>query len=208
MLQIATPEGRVTGMVNPAPGSTGGIVMVGGAGGGLVGPAGIYPELAARLQADGITALRLEYRVPNDLDACVYDTLIGVAALGRLGVRRVVLLGWSFGGAVVIAAGAESAAVVGVATVASQTYGTGAVSRLAPRNLLLLHGTGDAVLPDRCSRDLYARAGEPKELILYPGDNHGIVAHRAEMLVVLETWTRGQLLEASDTPATRTGARA
>jgi dienelactone hydrolase len=165
--------------------------MVGGAGGGLIGPAGIYPELAARLQTADVMALRLEYRVPNDLDACVSDTLAGIAALECLDVTRAVLLGWSFGGAVVITAGAQSAAVVGVATVASQTYGTCAVSRLAPRRLLLLHGTGDAVLPDQCSRVLFARAHEPKALILYRGDNHGITEHRDAMLATLEAWTLG-----------------
>lgn len=59
------------------------------------------------------------------------------------------LVGWSFGGAVVITAGARSSNVVGVATVASQTYGTDSVSSLAPKSLLLLHGTGDTCLSDR-----------------------------------------------------------
>jgi len=36
------------------------------------------------------------------------------------------------------------------------------VSRLAPRSLLLVHGTADQVLPDWCSRYLYEEAGEPK----------------------------------------------
>jgi fermentation-respiration switch protein FrsA (DUF1100 family) len=63
---------------------------------------------------------------------------------------------------------------VGVATLSSQTYGAGAVGRLAPRPILLIHGEADEVLPDVCSRDLYRLAGEPKELILYPGCRHGL----------------------------------
>lgn len=187
-VELQTPEGTISGMLTRTLGATGALLMVGGAGGGTQGPAGVYTDLAERLADVGIASLRLDYRHPNDLDACVVDTLAGVAALQQLGIERVALLGWSFGGAVVITAGALSPAVVGVATVASQTYGTGAVSRLAPRSLLLLHGTGDTVLPDRCSRDLYGRAGEPKELVLYPNDNHGITMHRTEMLDALATW--------------------
>lgn len=176
--------------MHPADGARGAVVMVGGAGGGIHGPAGIYEELAARLRAEGATALRLEYRVPNYLDECVHDVLAAVAALGGpRGLDRAVLIGWSFGGAVVIGAGAESDVVVGLATVASQTYGTGAVRELSPKkSLLLLHGTADRVLPYQLSRDLYARAGEPKELVLYPGDGHGIEGHRSEMLEKLRGW--------------------
>jgi dienelactone hydrolase len=186
---ISTPRGTVGGVLHPAGGARDAVVMVGGAGGGIHGPAGVYEELAARLRAEGVTALRLEYRVPNCLDECVYDVLVAVAALGRRGVDRAALVGWSFGGAVVISAGAESEAVVGIATVASQTYGAGAVRELSPKkSLLLLHGTADRVLPARLSRDLYARAGEPKELVLYPRDGHGIEGHRSEMLEKLHGW--------------------
>lgn len=166
--------------------------MVGGAGGGIHGPAASYEELANRLQGDGVSALRLDYREPNYLQECVYDVLAGIDALGREGV---VLVGWSFGGAVVISAGAASDTVAGVATVASQTYGTQAVRELSPtKSLLLIHGTADEVLPSYLARDLYARAGEPKELVLYPGDGHGIERHRSEMLEKLHGWSREVLL--------------
>ncbi len=169
--------------------------MVGGAGGGTHGPAGVYEELAGRLQGEGATALRLGYREPNRLEECAYDALAAIEALRREGVDRAVLVGWSFGGAVVISAGASSDTVVGVATVASQTRGAGAVGELAPeKSLLLIHGTADEVLPYELSRYLYARAGEPKELVLYPGDGHGIQGHRSEMLEKLSEWSRDLLL--------------
>ena len=101
--------------MNPADGARGVMVMVGGAGGGIYGPAGTYEDLlAGRLQADGAATLRLRYREPNNLDECTYDTTIAAAdALGGQSVERVVLLGWSFGSAGVISAGAASDAVVG-----------------------------------------------------------------------------------------------
>jgi dienelactone hydrolase len=105
-LKIRTAEGTVRGILHPVEAARGAIVMVGGAGGGVNGPAGIYEELATRLQREGIAALRLDYRHPNDLDECVRDVLAAIDFLHHEGVDRVVLLGWSFGGAVVITAGA------------------------------------------------------------------------------------------------------
>ena len=197
---ISTPRGTVRGVLYPVEGTRAAMVMVGGAGGDTTGPAGIYDELATRLQADGAEALRLEYRTPNQLDECVYDLLAGIEALGQRGVERVVLVGWSFGGAVVISAGAESDNVVGVATVASQSYGAEAVGELSPeKSLLLIHGTADRVLPYELSERLYARAGEPKELVLYPDDGHGVERHRPEMLEKLHEWSRYLLLGVSET---------
>lgn len=109
-----------------------------------------------------------------------------------------ILVGWSFGGAVVISAGAASDLVVGVATVASQSYGADAVEELAPeKSLLLIHGTADRVLPYEIARNLYARAGEPKELVLYPDDNHGMQGHRSEMLEKLYQYSGSLLLDGS-----------
>ncbi|HSK79355.1 MAG TPA: alpha/beta hydrolase [Thermoanaerobaculia bacterium] len=165
------------------------VLWVGGAGGGLDGPAGgMYPRLAGKLVPEGIASLRLHYRRPNDLDACVLDTLLGVAYLGARGRPRVALAGHSFGGAVVITAGAESPEVVAVAALSSQTYGTGTVGVLSPRPLLLLHGSADEVLPDLCSRDLHRRAGQPKEIKLYPRCGHGLDECRDEVDRDLAGW--------------------
>ena len=199
MAEISMPRGTVRGVLYPVEGARAAMVMVGGAGGDTTGPAGIYDELATRLQTGGVEALRLEYRIPNQLDECVYDLLAGIEALGQRGVERVVLVGWSFGGAVVISAGANDA-VIGVATVASQTYGAEAVRELSPeKSLLLIHGTADRVLPYELSERLYAQAGEPKELVLYVDDGHGVERHRSEMLEKLHEWSRDLLLSGSET---------
>ena len=187
-------EPPLRGVLHAADGARAGIVMVGGAGGDITGPAAVYEPLAQRLRDDGVTGLRLGYRHPNQLVECIRDVLAGIDELRARDVECVALVGWSFGGAVVITAGAISDVVVGVATVASQTYGADAVAELAPKSLLLLHGTADTVLPDRCSRSLYARAGEPKELVLYPGDGHGLDGHAGEMLEKLYSWSRALLM--------------
>ena len=200
MAEISMPRGTVRGVLYPVEGARAAMVMVGGAGGDTTGPAGIYDELATRLLTGGAEYLRLEYRTPNQLDECVYDLLAGIEALGQRGGKRVVLVGWSFGGAVVISAGAANDAVVGVATVASQSYGAEAVGELSPeKSLLLIHGTADRMLPYELSERLYAQTGEPKELVLYQDDGHGVERHRSEMLEKLHEWSRDILLVGSET---------
>ena len=199
---IPTPRGATFGVLHAAEGARAALVMAGGAGGGIHGPAGIYEELAESLLREGVAGLRHQYRMPNRLAECVADVLAALEYLRGRGVERAALVGWSFGGAVVIEAGARSEIVVGVATVASQTYGTGSVGRLAPKALLLLHGTADRTLSDRCSRDLYARAREPKELVLYPADDHGLTRHSRQALEKLLEWSGG-LLSASPTDRSR-----
>jgi fermentation-respiration switch protein FrsA (DUF1100 family) len=170
------------------------VVWVGGAGGGLDGPAaGLYGTLARDLAANyGVAGLRLHYRFPNHLDDCVLDTLMGVAWLrGAEGIARAALVGHSFGGAVVIAAaaGSEAGAVSAVAPLSTQTFGaTAAVAQVAPRPILFLHGTADEILPPTCSTSLFARAGEPKRIKLYPGARHGLEEAREELIADLRAW--------------------
>ena len=175
------------------------VVWVGGAGGGLKGPAGgLYPRLASTLQLEGTGSLRVDYRQPSQLAACVLDTLMGVAYLQSLGYQRFILVGHSFGGAVVIMAGVQLDAVVGVATLASQTAGVAVVSDLAPRPIFLAHGPADHVLPVSCSRELYARAKDPRELKLYEGCDHSFEECRQLLEDDLLAWMRGVFAGAGD----------
>lgn len=175
--------------VDPAKTKGLGVVWVGGAGGGLDGPArGLYPAASERLQEVGIASLRLHYRRPNDLENCILDTLAGVAFLVKKGATRVALVGHSFGGAVVISAGAVSPNVQAVVPMSSQTYGTELTPNVAPRPMLLIHGMADDVLSPMCSRQLYAAAREPKEIKLYPGTGHGLDEVRQEVLDLLVRW--------------------
>jgi dienelactone hydrolase len=185
---IMTPRGKLTGLYYRVEGATNAVVMVSGALGGSAGPSGAYPALAGQLRAGEIAALWLDYRKPENMNECVYDLNAGLDELRRRGVKRFALVGWSFGGAVVISSGVAHSDVLGVATLASQTAGTAAVSRLAPRSLLLLHGTADQVLPDWCSRYLYEEASEPKRLILYEGDGHDFSRSHAQVVQTLFDW--------------------
>lgn len=188
-LLLQTNAGNIAVRFHGADQGKGAVIWAGGAGGGLDGPAGgLYPRLAAQLAGRQIASLRLDYRHPNELLPCVMDTLMGVAYLRLRSLARVVLVGHSFGGAVVISAGALSEEVAGVAALSSQTYGTDLAADLAPRSLLLMHGTADEILPHACSLDIYRRAGEPKAIQLYPGCCHGLDQCREQLDRDLSNW--------------------
>jgi alpha/beta superfamily hydrolase len=174
-----------------------GVLWVGGAGGGLDGPArAFYPAACEILQRRGIHGLRLHYRKPNYLAECVLDTLLGVAYLKHKGAKRIALVGHSFGGAVVISAGAMSAEVAAVIPMSTQTYGADLAPQVSPRPLLLIHGTRDEILPHVCSELVYAAAKEPKELKLYEGSGHGLDRVRSELLEFVPQWLEEKLVKA------------
>ena len=193
-VEIDTSRGPIPAVFHPHEGSDGAVVWVCGARGGLDGPAGgLYADLARDLAPRGVSSLRLDYRRPGELAECVLDTLAGVSMLKGLGARRVALIGHSFGGAVVIAAGGLSPIVTAVAALSSQTYGATGAARLAPRPLLLVHGEDDTRLPAACSRQIYEWASEPKEIVLYPGAGHSLVECAAELRAMLAEWVVGVL---------------
>lgn len=189
-LQLVTSEGALPCRYHPAEGEHA-ILWVFGAGGGLGGPAGgLYTRLGGRFRESGTASLELDYRHPGYLEDCILDVLIGLACLESLGKRRIVLVGHSFGGAVVINAGLSSDAVIAVAALSSQTAGIDAVGKLSPKPVIFIHGEKDEILPPACSRDLYARAREPKELILYPGCFHGLDQCQEALDRDLSRWIR------------------
>jgi pimeloyl-ACP methyl ester carboxylesterase len=144
-------------------------LFLGGALGGLSGPAhGLYDRVAKELGG-----VRIHYRKPGHIDDCLMDVLLVHHLLSRRGVEKAVLVGHSFGGAIAIGAGALLGSnTLGVIALSTQVPGTEHVEQLAGRPLLLIHGESDGVLPDLCSRNVHQRAGEPKELVLLPGEGH------------------------------------
>ncbi len=53
------------------------------------------------------------------------------------------------------------------------------VDRIAPRPLLLIHGTDDGIVPYSHALELYAAAGEPKELWTLAGGTHAMARFEA-----------------------------
>ena len=188
-LQISTSRGDLNGILHRSPEATQAVVWVCGARGGFGGPGpGIYENLAQEFISRHITSLRLDYCQPNDLSECALDLLTGVAAVKGLGCGPVVVVGHSFGGAVVIAAAAASEHISGVVSLSPQTYGANGAPMIAPRPLLLVHGRADTRLPYSCAVQIHQMAQEPKKLVLYDGAEHRLSECKEELQDLLREW--------------------
>jgi alpha/beta superfamily hydrolase len=172
---LNTSRGEITVHLHPCEGKTGSAVFVGGAGGGVKGPANaIYERLARELVAAGVTSVRVQYREPGEFEECVLDTLAACSFLKGIGAEQVVIVGHSFGGAVAIKAGELASIATGVIAMSSQRFGTQEVDHLG-KPLLLIHGDHDEVLDHAASQDIYERASEPKRLVLLEATGHGLM---------------------------------
>jgi len=193
-LIFRTNRGDLPAILHQAPDSKQAVVWVCGARGGFRGPGPeSYARLAQRFQSQGITSLRLDFRVPGELTECGLDLLLGVNFLKNMGYDPMVVVGHSFGGAVVIAAGASTADIKGVVSLSPQTFGAGQAGQLSPRPLLLVHGKSDTRLPYSCAQQIYNLALEPKELVLYEGAEHRLEECREELEELLGRWVPATL---------------
>ena len=200
-LCIRTDRGEITAILHRAPESRKGVIWVCGARGGFGGPGpGLYAQLAESLTGQGISSLRLDYRLPNIIPECAMDLLAGVTYFENLAHDPVVIVGHSFGGAVVIAAGAVSRHVAGVVSLSPQTYGANMARLVSPRPLLVVHGKGDTRLPYSCGQQIYDWAREPKQLVLYDGVEHRLEECREELKELLTDWIPTTLGVAPVTP--------
>jgi len=187
-LHLRTSRGLIRIILHRAEEASRAILCVCGAIGGFDGPAMLYPRLGLNLPRTGCTVARMNYRQPNEFDECVLDTLAALTFLKGTGHNRATLIGHSFGGAVVINAGTLSPLVTAVVAISSQLAGAHVVGDLAPKALLLIHGTADTILSDQCSRILYERAGEPKMLRLFDNADHRLNGRSDELLLLVQKW--------------------
>jgi hypothetical protein len=171
-VEVYTLGGLLTMLWHGDPAFEHVVIACGGAMGGLLGPAGgLYHDLGVRFAEQGIGLVRVGYRKPNDLGACVHD-LVAVAELAaRRGGRRFVTMGHSFGGAVAIRAGITLGDdTAGVVTLATQSAGCEEAERLAGTPVLLFHGARDEILPPQASELVQMLTGG--ELVVFPGTGH------------------------------------
>lgn len=166
-----------------------GVVMVGGAMGGTLGPGdALYHVLGETLVQRNIPSIRLSYRKPNDLDSCCVDTAAAVQLLIGSGANTVVLMGHSFGGAVAIRVGVGlSEMVSGVVTFATQSAGCEIAGGLQGRPLLMFHGDNDSILPLESSEIVRAMAGTG-DLHVMHGDDHLLANSHDVMLQTVMQW--------------------
>ena len=104
-----------------------------------------------------------------------------------IGAEKIILVGHSFGGAVVIKAAALAEAVVAVGSLSAQRFGTSEVDVLN-KPLLLIHGSADDVLDKAASEDIFSRANEPKEIVIIEGAGHGLSEGAADVFGLLKNF--------------------
>ncbi len=189
---ITSERGPIAALFHDCESPRAALLTVGGFNGGFDGPAeGIYARLAADMPARGIAVLRLDFRVktaPGPIDDGTFDVLAGIDWLAARDRAPVLLIGHSYGGAIVVRAGVRSELVAGVVTLATQTAGIEEIAQLAPRPVLLVHGDADTRLSPRLSRWAYQEAGEPKRLHILPGATHSLRQARDELWRLLTAW--------------------
>lgn len=202
-VELSTQRGPVRCLYHRGQRGAGAVLLVGGIDGGFDGPADrIYPALAEDLSRAGIGVLRLSFRIlraPGPMEEGVFDVLAGVEFLCRESVGPIALVGHSYGGAVAIEAAASASggpAVSAVVALSTQTAGAQRAALVAPRPLLLVHGAQDRRLSPQCSRQVYAWAREPKELVILEGARHSLRQRREELRRLLVTWLRQRLAAA------------
>ena len=192
-VMLDTTRGPIEGILHPVEGGTSAVICVGGAMGGLDGPADkLYARLPILLSSAKVTVLRIEYRKPNEFEECVLDALAGCSFMKGIGATDLALVGHSFGGAVVIKAGELHEMVRGVASLSPQLYGTRQVENLNVP-LLLVHGMADTILSHEASEDIYRRANEPKRIVLYAEAGHSLIQAKDQVDELLSDWLAARL---------------
>jgi len=185
---LATTRGKIRLLLHAAEKAQRAVICLGGASGGMDGPSMLYARLGLELRPLGYTVMRVGYRVPGEMAECVLDTMAALSFLKGIGHQRAALIGHSFGGGVAIATATLNPIAVAVAAISSQLDGAQNVAQLAPRPLLLIHGTADAILSDESSKLIFERAGEPKTLKLFPDADHGLTQVGEEVHDLVRQW--------------------
>ena len=165
-----------------------GIIWRSGASGGVDGPARKMYSIISNALAPDIASLRINYRFPGNLTECVMDTLSAVSFMAGIGHTDLVLVGHSFGGAVVIQAAQFSDLVKGVVGLSSQTQGATGVAQITPRPILLMHGEDDNVLSSDCSELIFKWANEPKEIVILPSTGHSLEETAPLVIQRVQSW--------------------
>lgn len=198
-LELFTMQGLLTVLWHGPPDAERVVVAVGGAMGGLLGPAdGLYHDLGVAFAGDGVATARVSYRTPNDFGRCVHDALAIADLAARRGARRFVTVGHSFGGAVAVQLGmALGEFTAGVVTLATQSAGCEDAAGLRGTPLLLLHGDRDELLPVFASQVVHQLAGGEGELVVLPGAGHLLTEAGDTLRERLTAWIPERFAEAA-----------
>ena len=192
-ININTTRGLVQGILTLAQGSPGVVIWIPGAGQNLNGPAdGVFADLSGELKTAGVTSLRIAHRDPGNLRESVLDVLASIAFLRGLGGKEFVVVGVTYGSSVAISVGAVEPSVKAVAALINQPDGTELVDRISPKPVLIAHGGLDTRIDVSVSEELFSRAKDPKELVIFPSGGYALQECKEELHQKLGIWLMEQ----------------
>jgi alpha/beta superfamily hydrolase len=183
-----TTRGDFEAILHTHAGSHKGVIMLGGYSGGFDGPGSVFSDLSHKLSDCGIMSLRLDYRHPGDCAQCGIDALLALQYLDDDAVHDVVLIGWSFGGAVAITAGSLAKSIRGIAAVSTIEVADCCAKRLRSKPLLLIHGESDLTSPIVWPKRVYSLAKCPRDLIIYADVGHDMQKACGRLVKDLSSW--------------------
>lgn len=187
-LRFNTTRGAFQALFQAQPGIHKGVIMLGGYSGGFDGPANAFADLSRKLIDSGIASLRIDYRRAGDCVECGIDTLLALQYLDDDAIRDVILVGWSFGGAIAMGVGSLAKSIRGVAAVSTIEISDCCTRRLRSKPLLLIHGEADMTSPVAWPRRVYSLAEGPRDLILYSDVGHDMQNVQDRLISDLHNW--------------------
>lgn len=169
LVQVETSRGRVDCRYYKAGEATKGVIMVGGVGGDFQTPAdSLYPRLCEYLKGVGISSVNLKFRKTGNLRESIIDVLVGIELLKSEKIKTFGLIGYSFGGAVVVQAAFNEKNVKTIVLISTQSLGISPISFLPEdTSVFLIHGEEDEIIPPEVSAYAYEQAHEPKRIKIY-----------------------------------------
>jgi len=174
-----------------------GLLFVGGIDGGYIQPGdAIYSRLAAQFSRYGAFSVFVKYRHPGELEDCVEDALRAARLMEDHGVRKILVIGWSFGGAVGIHTASQLEQSIGFIGLSPQSLLTEPVSNFsAKKSLLLIHSKDDENIPFWSSEQILEDAppGVRKRLIPLEGFDHALDHAGNTLLPLLTPWIEQEL---------------
>jgi alpha/beta superfamily hydrolase len=201
LVNIETNRGRIECKYYKAEEADKGIVLVGGIGGGYHTPAdSLYPRLSENFKETGVSSLNIKFRKAGNLAESVIDILVGIEFLKSENIKTFGLIGYSFGGAVVVQAAFNETDVKTIVLISTQSYGIDPISFLPKEtSVFIIHGEEDEIIPPEIAVQVYEKAHEPKRIEIFDTKaSHDLDEIASEIYVEVKDWITKYLINKSE----------
>ena len=188
---IETSRGRVECKYHKAGETDKGIILIGGAGGDFQTPAdSLYPRIGEFFKRIGVSSLYVKFRKTGDLAESIIDILAGIEFLKSENIKTFGLIGYSFGGAVVVQAAFNETDVKTIVLISTQSSGISPISFLPKEtSAFIIHGEEDEIIPPELAVQVYEQAHEPKRIEIFDTKaSHNLNAIADEIYEEVRDW--------------------